>query len=156
MEDDAQPAQTDQDAADEAGAVHASAGDDSPDAEVQTAAVKLRRMQKLWSQKRRKQSHAELRFRRPGERAVQVALDRASTVIGRDDTCDIVLTEEAVSRRHARIQKNDEGYFVLTDLNSTNGVRVDGVVVPRMLLCEGDRFSIGETQFLVSITDDED
>lgn len=163
MEDEAQPdadAPKPENTEDEQDEALAEAKEPEPaeeeEEEVETAALQLRKMQKVLSRKRRKQSHAELRFRRPGERAVQVALDRTTTVIGRDDACDIVLAEEGVSRRHARIVKNDEGYFVLTDLKSTNGIRVDNVLVPRMLLCEGDRFSIGETQFLVSITDDEE
>lgn len=162
MEEEAQPeadareAESNGDQQDKALEKAADTETEDEEVEVETAALQLRKMQKALSKKRRTQSHAELRFRRPGERAVQVSLDRTTTVIGRDDACDIVLAEECVSRRHARIVKNDEGYFMLTDLSSTNGIRVDGVVVPRMLLCEGDRFSIGETQFLVSITDDEE
>jgi pSer/pThr/pTyr-binding forkhead associated (FHA) protein len=48
-----------------------------------------------------------------------------STVIGRDPGCDIVLDDDRVSRRHARLVGAD-GAWRLSDLGSTNGTLVSG------------------------------
>ncbi|MCH8246678.1 MAG: FHA domain-containing protein [Bacteroidetes bacterium] len=56
-------------------------------------------------------------------------LDREAT-IGRSSECDIQLSSEGVSSRHARIHFDDgKGSFFLEDLNSRNGTHVDGVEV---------------------------
>lgn len=52
-------------------------------------------------------------------------LDRAEMVIGRQDDCDIALDDRKVSRQHACIRREREGY-VLTDLHSKNGTFVNG------------------------------
>src|SRR6476660_4946132 len=46
-------------------------------------------------------------------------------VVGRDADCDIVLQHEQVSRRHARLEIM-HSVVLLTDLNTTNGSRIDG------------------------------
>ncbi len=63
----------------------------------------------------------------PNYRAMAPAflLDRPELVLGRDASCDIVLHDSAVSRRHARIA-NREGRWSLADLGSLNGTLVDG------------------------------
>jgi pSer/pThr/pTyr-binding forkhead associated (FHA) protein len=53
---------------------------------------------------------------------------RRAFVVGRDAGVDLQVVDERVSRKHARIELRD-GVFVLTDLNSTNGVFVNGVRV---------------------------
>ena len=54
-----------------------------------------------------------------------VALDSDGVVIGRDPACDLTLDDPEMSRRHARICSADRGTLI-TDLNSANGLRVDG------------------------------
>jgi ABC-type multidrug transport system ATPase subunit/pSer/pThr/pTyr-binding forkhead associated (FHA) protein len=49
---------------------------------------------------------------------------RQEIVIGRSPECDIVLPDQAVSRKHARIYRSDSSYF-LEDLGSTNGTFVN-------------------------------
>lgn len=63
--------------------------------------------------------------------------------IGRLPECDVVLADGNVSRRHAEIRRTDGG-FVLADLGSTNGTRVNGypVTVPRELQA-GDEIAVG-------------
>ena len=46
-------------------------------------------------------------------------------IIGRSRDCDIVLDDSNVSRRHAEIRPRGDGWTI-TDLGSTNGVRVNG------------------------------
>ncbi len=63
-------------------------------------------------------------------------------VIGRSSELDMVLVEEMVSRKHARIALSD-GVINIEDLGSTNGTFVNGEKVERGTLHEGDRVLIG-------------
>jgi len=63
-------------------------------------------------------------------------------VIGRSSDLDMVLVEDMVSRRHAKIAMND-GNVILQDLGSTNGSFVNGEKVKRIRLRDGDRVLIG-------------
>jgi pSer/pThr/pTyr-binding forkhead associated (FHA) protein len=53
--------------------------------------------------------------------------------IGRSNYNALVLDDEKVSRSHAEIHFED-GYYVVEDLNSTNGVQVNEQLVHKMLL----------------------
>ncbi len=74
-------------------------------------------------------------------------------VIGRSSELDVVLVEDMVSRKHARIQTTD-GQIVIQDLGSTNGTFVNGEKVKKMALKEGDRILIG-TSIIKLVTGDE-
>lgn len=63
-------------------------------------------------------------------------------VIGRSNDLDMVLVEDMVSRKHARISTQG-GQIVIQDLASTNGTFVNGEKVKKMRLKEGDRILIG-------------
>ena len=63
-------------------------------------------------------------------------------VIGRSSELDMVLVEEMVSRKHARIALAD-GVITIEDLGSTNGTFVNGEKVDHGTLKEGDRVLIG-------------
>lgn len=63
-------------------------------------------------------------------------------VIGRSSELDMVLVEEMVSRKHARIALAD-GTINIEDLGSTNGTFVNGEKVQQGTLREGDRVLIG-------------
>ena len=52
-------------------------------------------------------------------------LDQDRMIIGRTSDCDIVLAKRQVSRRHAQIERDDDGYL-LRDLGSKNGTYVNG------------------------------
>ena len=69
-------------------------------------------------------------------------------VIGRSSRCDVVLTEETVSRRHARLSHRD-GCWILQDLDSTNGSYLNGRRVGRCELRPGDRLHLGEASLRV-------
>lgn len=63
-------------------------------------------------------------------------------VIGRDETCNIVLPDRLVSRRHTRIFWRDDGYYA-EDLNSKNGTHVNGEeATGPMPLEDGDEVQI--------------
>jgi Domain of unknown function (DUF4388)/FHA domain len=63
-------------------------------------------------------------------------------VVGRSSDLDMVLVEDMVSRRHARIACT-ESQIIIEDLGSTNGTFVNGEKISRATLKEGDRVLIG-------------
>jgi hypothetical protein len=67
---------------------------------------------------------------------------KATTIIGRLPECDITLADPSVSRRHARVaQEGDQ--WVVVDLGSTNGLRVNGTPQNSAPLRDGDRLELG-------------
>jgi pSer/pThr/pTyr-binding forkhead associated (FHA) protein len=73
----------------------------------------------------------------------EFTLTGAGATIGRHASCDIVLDDDAVSRLHARVERTDGG-FVLTDLGSSNGLRVNGERTTHHLLVPGDVVHVGD------------
>jgi pSer/pThr/pTyr-binding forkhead associated (FHA) protein len=67
--------------------------------------------------------------------------------IGREEGNILRLNDERVSRFHAKVQVDSED-FILTDLESTNGTRVNGTVVQIRRLRFGDRVSVGRSLLL--------
>ena len=76
----------------------------------------------------------------------------ADVVLGRSPDVDILVDEEGVSRRHAKISPED-GSFVLMDLGSTNGTFWNGTRIERAVLREGDKLQIGATLFKYTLQD---
>jgi hypothetical protein len=74
--------------------------------------------------------------------------ERQELLLGRSRSCDVVLSELSVSRRHARLIFRD-GKWVLQDLASTNGTLVNGRRVGRCELRPGDRVFIGEERLRI-------
>lgn len=68
--------------------------------------------------------------------------------IGREEGNIVQLNDERISRFHVKIQE-DDGRLVVTDLESTNGTRVNGQVCNLKILRNGDTISIGRTVLLV-------
>ncbi len=62
--------------------------------------------------------------------------------IGRHEECDIVLDDENISRRHAELQPHKES-FLLVDLGSTNGCKVNGERHNKAQLWDGDEVTLG-------------
>ncbi|MBO8136582.1 MAG: DUF3662 domain-containing protein [Desulfotomaculum sp.] len=71
-------------------------------------------------------------------------------VIGRRDTCDIVIKDPSVSRRHAVLDSHDKQY-ILTDLNSTNGTYVNGLKITKKVLEPGDVITLGTTKCVFKV-----
>jgi predicted component of type VI protein secretion system len=69
-------------------------------------------------------------------------------LLGRQLTCDVVLGDLTVSRRHARLVFRD-GHWVIQDLGSTNGTRVNGVRVGRCELQPGDDIDLGDERLRI-------
>jgi pSer/pThr/pTyr-binding forkhead associated (FHA) protein len=67
--------------------------------------------------------------------------------IGREEGNLLRLNDERVSRFHAKVQA-DNGEIILTDLESTNGTRVNGNVIQIRRLRPGDRIAVGRSLLL--------
>lgn len=75
----------------------------------------------------------------------RISLGERVLTIGRDNQSSIVLSDPNVSRHHAEIRPAGAGW-VLVDLGSTNGSRVDGVRVSIHPLQDGNEISFGTTR----------
>ena len=63
--------------------------------------------------------------------------------IGRHQSCTIVFADSNVSRMHAQLQRSSTGWLVV-DLGSTNGVKVNGTKISKeKLLTDGDELAFG-------------
>jgi von Willebrand factor type A domain/FHA domain len=69
-----------------------------------------------------------------------------ATRIGRQRDNDIVLSNTSVHRHHAVLKKDAEGPFVIFDLNTVNGVLVNGARVTSASLQDGDLLELGEVR----------
>jgi pSer/pThr/pTyr-binding forkhead associated (FHA) protein len=69
-------------------------------------------------------------------------------IIGRDPRVDLFIDNLGVSRRHAKLWW-ERGQFMLTDLGSSNGTRVNGQRIESAALDEGDEVTIGKFQILI-------
>jgi hypothetical protein len=76
----------------------------------------------------------------PGGR--QFVLDKSPVSLGRDPSNDLVLHEPTVSGVHARLERQG-GTWLITDLHSSNGVRVNGERVQERALEDGDVVELG-------------
>ena len=72
----------------------------------------------------------------------RVSVGEDPVTIGRMPECDIVLADHNVSRRHAEVRRQDGG-FVVVDLGSTNGTKVNGAGVRERRLDDGDEITVG-------------
>ena len=65
--------------------------------------------------------------------------------IGRHPDCNLVLADPNVSRNHAEIRPQGD-HFVVVDLGSTNGSRINGIRIDTQVLHDGDELSFGNTK----------
>lgn len=81
---------------------------------------------------------------------LEVCVDRDWLVVGRGRSADLVLAEPTISRSHAAIGFDAEGFFV-QDLGSTNGTLVNGGKAQRALLKDGDIIQMGKLTLGVTL-----
>jgi hypothetical protein len=74
-------------------------------------------------------------------------LDGGQATIGRSKECDIQLPDPNVSRKHAEVRQEGAAYWVI-DLDSTNGMEVNGRRQKRAKLRQGDRITLGSTDLV--------
>jgi pSer/pThr/pTyr-binding forkhead associated (FHA) protein len=75
-------------------------------------------------------------------------------IIGRSSELDMVLVEDMVSRKHAKITTDDKA-VTIQDLGSTNGTFVNGEKVRKVELKDGDRILIGTSIIKLVFVDGE-
>ena len=75
----------------------------------------------------------------------EVELVKRRSLIGRSRDCDVQVNDPNVSRRHAEVRQEGATYWAI-DLDSTNGIEVDGRRQKRVKLEHGSRFTIGSTE----------
>ena len=91
---------------------------------------------------------ARLEILNGGFEGMTYALSNQEIVIGRNPTTDITLLDEGISREHALVFfDEDAASYVVEDLQSTNGTKVNGKRVRSASLVEGDEIQIGQTLF---------
>jgi diguanylate cyclase (GGDEF)-like protein len=81
--------------------------------------------------------------------AVPIPLEREEVILGRALEADVRVNDKKVSRQHARITtvRNGEGgepSYILTDLDSRNGIFLNGQRIKQETLQNGDKITIGE------------
>ena len=74
-------------------------------------------------------------------------MKKERTTIGRSRDCDVQIEDPSASRRHAELRREGASYW-LVDLNSTNGLEVNGLRTQRAKLDHGDKITIGATEIL--------
>lgn len=77
-------------------------------------------------------------------------LNAATIVIGRENSCNVVLPDVNASRQHAQITYN-EGLWVLSDLGSTNGTFVNNQEIATREIHPGDVITIGVTKLSFNV-----
>ena len=79
---------------------------------------------------------------------------RGEVLIGRSRSCDVVITDRAVSAEHAVLRYID-GYWTLRDNGSTNGTYVNGWrVFDGVVVRPGDELELGYTRFILAAAPD--
>jgi len=84
------------------------------------------------------------------ERERVFTVGKGPIVIGRAPDSDLLLQNESISRQHTRIAYEEDGW-VLRDLGSKNGSRVNTFHVEEQLLRNGDRIDLGTIRLYVEI-----
>ena len=90
---------------------------------------------------------AYLQILSPGERERIIELGESDMVIGRSPDCDIRFVPENVSRTHARVFFHNEE-FMIEDLDSTNGLFVNGIKIVRCALRNNDQIALGSVRLV--------
>jgi hypothetical protein len=86
--------------------------------------------------------------RYPGGAVHEIVIDGSIAVVGRDPSCDLVLSDPKSSRRHAVVESGPDG-LVIRDTGSANGISVNGKKTERSALQTGDVFRIGDVEVTI-------
>ena len=91
----------------------------------------------------------KLLIREPGKPLRELPLEEQTYTLGRDEENDVVVSDETVSRNHARI-KFENDCFIIEDLKSTSGVYINGKKIGEACkLNPGDEILLGSTEIAV-------
>ncbi len=95
-------------------------------------------------------SGASIRVLRGFYEDLEVPVDQDWMVIGRGRSADMVIAEATISRAHAAIGYDKDGFF-MQDLGSTNGTRVNGKREARIALSDGDELRLGKLRLRITV-----
>jgi len=79
--------------------------------------------------------------------------DQNEIVIGREPSCDIQIDNIAISREHACIVKGSNDYFI-EDMNSKNGIFINGKKINKKFLKTNDEIIIGKYSLHIVLEED--
>lgn len=96
-------------------------------------------------------SSAKIQIQRGKNKGTQIKVSAFPITIGRDDTNTVELDDDEVSRFHARIKKRGRLY-ILEDLESRNGVLLNGEKVLNAIVQNDDKILIGTTELVFHTT----
>jgi pSer/pThr/pTyr-binding forkhead associated (FHA) protein len=92
-------------------------------------------------------AYVEAAWERPRVPVIALPTRAARLTIGRATDCDRVVDEPTVSRHHAELRR-DGGRWLLRDLGSRNGTRVNGMLVLEPVeVRPGDRVALGDARY---------
>lgn len=80
-------------------------------------------------------------------KGTSIALTEQEVSIGRDRSNQVPIPDLHLSRRHCSIKQEGDGYKII-DLNSRNGVLLNGIPVRERVLQHGDRIEVGTSLFV--------
>jgi MoxR-like ATPase len=95
---------------------------------------------------------AHLIFIKGDQEGRAVTLEGKPLTLGRHEGCDVVIRDTLVSSQHARLEQRNGGWH-LTDLDSSNGTTVNGVLIRSVPLKEGDVAAFGNEELLFRLAD---
>ncbi|MGP8205904.1 MAG: FhaA domain-containing protein [Acidimicrobiales bacterium] len=76
----------------------------------------------------------------------RVVLDQEKVTLGRSPECELAVADAGVSRRHAEVRRGADNTWVVSDLGSTNGTKVNGLRISAAhQLEDGDEITVGST-----------
>lgn len=78
-----------------------------------------------------------------------IAVVEEKTVIGADNSSDIVLNHPTVSKKHAEIVRDDTGQFHIYNRSKINKLQINGVEVSSAVLNDKDTLTIGAIKLQV-------
>lgn len=88
------------------------------------------------------------------------SFDARRVVIGRSHQADLLFHDQSISKQHCAIDVSDQenqSVFYLSDLGSTNGTRVNGLLIKEnQRLSNGDKIDLGDTTLRFNTRDDLD
>lgn len=75
-------------------------------------------------------------------------LDSESVRIGRSDEADLTIVDGTISGIHCELVRDEDGDYKVTDLGSTNGIRINGERLTEGKLKNADMLQVGEIEIL--------
>ena len=89
----------------------------------------------------------------PASGGPPVVMNDKLLVLGRSPGCDVPIENSSVSRVHCVVVKTDDGLLV-RNLESRNGIKVNGKKQQRAQLCDGDDLAVAKVHFRISMLAD--